>query len=86
MLTSPGFFFKEANLSSTALRENESHFDTPPFQTSGTLVPPPPPPLFWVVVVLRANTVANEEMAVLNTFGPVLINGRCIGYVLTDDS
>ena len=43
-------------------------------------------PKFLEIVVLRAKKVAMEKMAIINTFGPVLINGRCIGYMQTDDN
>ena len=35
-------------------------------------------------VALRANKVAIKKMTIINTSGPVLINGRCIGYMLAD--
>ena len=43
-------------------------------------------PKFGEIVVLRANKVAMEKMAIINTFEPVLINGWWIGYMLADDS
>ena len=30
--------------------------------------------------------VAMEKMPIMNTFGPVLINSRCISYMLADHS
>ena len=36
--------------------------------------------------VLHCVIVAMEKMAVTITFGPVLISGRCISYMLADDS
>ena len=36
-----------------------------------------PLPLFW-------GKVAMEKVAIINTFGPVSINGRCIGYMLAE--
>ena len=40
--------------------------------------PPPPPPLLF------GGKVAMEKMAITNTFGPVLMNSRCTGYMLAD--
>ena len=43
-------------------------------------------PQFGETVGLHVNKVPMEKMGIFNTFGPVLINGRCIGYMLADDS
>ena len=37
-------------------------------------------------VVLRANKVAKEKMTIINTLRPVLMNCRCIGYMLANHS
>ena len=41
-------------------------------------------PYFGEIVVLRAKKVVMEKMATINTFGPILINGQCIGYEQAD--
>ena len=43
-------------------------------------------PYFEGIAVLHTNKLAMEKMAIINTFGPVLINGQCIGYILPDRS
>ena len=43
-------------------------------------------PYFKGIMVIRANKVAMYKMAIVNALGPVLINVRCIGYMLADHS
>ena len=41
-------------------------------------------PYFGGDCSIRAKKVALEKMAIIDTFGPVLTNGRCICYMLDD--
>ena len=44
------------------------------------------PVLYDALLSLILGKVAIEKMTIINTFGPVLINGWCIGYMLADHS
>ena len=45
-----------------------------------------PSPSLGGIVVLRTNKIAMEKMAIINTLGLVLINGRCINYITANGS
>ena len=44
------------------------------------------PVLYDAALPLFCGKVALEKMTLINTFGPVLKNDRCIGYTLADRS